>query len=643
MKNGFIKAVAASVEVSVANTAYNCEKIKEQITRADGIGANLLVLPELCVTGYSCGDLFFSEALIKGTVKALEDIRDFTKGLYPVVICGAPVKSIGKIYNCAVVIHDGKILGIIPKTHLPNYAEYAEKRQFASSKNTSGKHSVKIGGCDIPFSTKLIFECIELDSFRIGVEICEDIWVADPPSRKHCQSGATVIANTSASNELIGKEDSRRSLLKSSSTRLICGYVYANSAYTESTQDVVFSAHNMICETGVILSESTPFAADSFTVSEIDTDKIEGERCRFDEFMLVEDEKYEYIPFSQPLRETEFTHTIDRNPFVPSSEELMNERAEGVLNVQSYGLKKRMEHTKASRAVIGVSGGLDSCLALLVAARTMDLMNRPRTDILAVTMPCFGTSSRTKTNAQRLCEELGVELRSIDITEAVRLHFRDIGHDENVYDAVYENSQARERTQVLMDIANKENGLVIGTGDLSELALGWATYNGDHMSMYAVNSSLPKTLVRAIVIDQAKKAASPLAEILTDIVDTPVSPELLPSSSDGEISQKTEDSIGPYELHDFFIYYAVRYGFSPAKIFRLAKNSFKNLYSDGTILKYLRLFVRRFFTQQFKRSCMPDGPKAGEVSLSPRGDWKMPSDASSGIWLAELDEIEKSL
>ena len=640
MKDGFIKCGAASIDVTVADTKYNTEQIKRAIDKAENDRLNLLVLPELCVTGYPCGDLFFSETLLGSAKQSLSEIAEYTADKYPVVIVGAPIMYDSKLYNCAAVIHSGQILGLVPKVNIPNYSEFYEKRQFSSAFDLPiGYNDVTIGEDIVPISEKLIFKNSNMENFRIGVEICEDIWASNPPSTALCESGATVIANPSASNEVIGKQAYRRLLINSASGRLICGYVYSNASYTESTQDVVFSKHNIIAENGTIIAENVPFGENDYIVSEFDVNRLVGERHRITSFNACRHKDYTDIYFDQPLKDTVLTRKIDKNPFVPPNDALVSERAQAILKMQSYGLKKRIEHSRANTAVIGISGGLDSSLALLVTVRTMDLLKRSRKDILAVTMPCFGTTKRTKSNAQKLCELLGVSFKEVDITDAVKQHFKDIGQDTSVPDVTFENSQARERTQVLMDIANKTNGIVIGTGDLSESALGWATYNGDHMSMYGVNSSVPKTLVRYIVRYEAENSGKELSEVLFDILDTPVSPELLPVGKNGEIAQKTEDFVGPYELHDFFLYYMLRFGFPPSKIFRLAKYAFNNEYSDEVILKWLKVFVRRFFTQQFKRSCMPDSVKVGSATLSPRGDWRMPSDASYRLWMDELENL----
>ena len=638
MKQGFIKTAAGSVGITVADTSLNAGRITERISEADRSGVNLLVLPELCLTGYTCGDLFLSDALLDSVEPSLEKICADTAGAYPVTVLGLPFRHLGKLFNCAAVIHGGRILGLVPKTYIPGYGEFYEARQFSSGKILGDDvRTVKLCGQDVPFGNGIVFRHEALRDYSFGIEICEDLWVPCPPCERLTASGANIICNPSASDEVIGKEGYRRLLVSSTSARLACGYVYSNAAPSESTQDMVFSNHHIIAENGTLLAENRPFEENGLIVSEIDVARLTHERHRITTYDVVPG-GYEVI-FPQEIRETELTRHFDRNPFVPPHDAQINERAGAILRIQSYGLKKRLEHARAKTAVIGISGGLDSTLALLVAVRAMDILGRDRHDIKAVTMPCFGTTKRTKSNAVRLCEELGVSVSEINITAAVRQHFADIGHDESILDVTYENCQARERTQVLMDIANKTGGLVIGTGDLSELALGWATYNGDHMSMYGVNTSVPKTLVRYIVRYEAEKSGGALAGVLYDILDTPVSPELLPAKENGEIAQKTEDLVGPYELHDFFLYHMMRFGSSPAKIFRLAKYAYAGAYTDDTILHWLKTFVRRFFIQQFKRSCMPDGPKVGTVTLSPRGDLRMPSDASFAVWMKELDSL----
>jgi len=638
MKHGFIKAAAGSVRTAVADPISNAEEIKLRIQEADEAGVNLLVLPELAVTGCSCGDLFASGLLLKSAMQALGDICDFTKGKYPLVIVGLPVRHREKLYNCAAAVLDGRVLAFVPKTHLPNGGDSYERRQFASGEAIEDSE-ILFRGEPVPFGSNLILRHTELEDYCVGIEIGTDLWAPCPPCEFLTACGASVIANPSATPEIVGRADYRRLMTKSASARLYCGYVCSNAGPFESTQDAVWSQHHLIAENGALLCENPPFGTAGLTVSEIDLERLTSERQKDTLFTLCDDDACQVISFDQPIRETALTRTFEKNPFVVSDKAEMDNRCETVLQIQSHGLYKRLVHTHSKTAVIGISGGLDSCLALLVAVRAFDLMNKPRTDIIAVTMPGFGTTSRTKGNAETMCELLGVTLRCIPIGASVLQHFQDIGHDPEKRDVTYENAQARERTQILMDLANEENGLVIGTGDLSELALGWATYNGDHMSMYGVNGSVPKTLVRCLTRYEADHAEPALARVLYDILDTPVSPELLPAETDGTIAQKTEDLVGPYELHDFFLYYLLRCGFAPSKIYRLARHIFAGEYTDEVILYWLRTFVRRFFIQQFKRSCIPDGPKVGSAAMSPRGDWRMPTDAVSRIWLNDLDQL----
>lgn len=622
MKDGFIKVGAATPKIKVADVSYNGDRIIEEVNKAAQAGVKLLCFPELCITGYTCGDLFGQGTLIEAAEKQLYRIGKETEALDIIFAVGLPAVKKGKLINTAAVLYHGEILGRVGKKNLPNYNEFYELRNFAPD--------------DFDDDAPIIFTCRELPEFSFGVEICEDLWVAEPPSAKIAQSGASIILNLSASNEMIGKSEYRRSLVGGQSGRLICGYVYASAGDGESTTDLVFSGHNLIAENGIVLKESKLFE-NELTISEIDVKLLAAERRKNTSFKSYENSNA--VEFSMPVTETKLTRYISSSPFVPSDKTNREERCETILRMQSEGLKKRVEHTGAKSLVIGISGGLDSCLALLVCVKTMDLLNRDRKDVIAVTMPCFGTTKRTKSNAISLCEALGVTLKEIDITRSVLTHFEDIGHDPNNHNVVYENGQARARTYVLMDIANKENGLVVGTGDLSELALGWATYNGDHMSMYGVNGGIPKTLIRHIVrfYGDASKEDT-LKNVLYDILDTPVSPELLPAEK-GEISQKTEDLVGPYELHDFFLYYAIRKGCSPSKIYRLALYAMCEKYPKDIILKWLKNFYRRFFSQQFKRSCLPDSPKVGSVTLSPRGDWRMPSDACAAVWLKEAEDL----
>ena len=638
MKYGFIKVAAASPKLRVGDTLFNLEQAKSCFDKAEAMGTNVLVLPELFLSAYTCGDLFYSDKLLAASCEALTALRDYTRGARCVLAVGVPMRVQSKLYNCAAVLHDGRILGLVPKVSLPNYSEFYEKRQFTSGEDYTGGAEIELGGERVPFGRGLLFCCREMEDFVLGFEICEDLWSPVPESTALCLAGATVIGNLSASNELIGKDSYRRLLAASTSSRLICGYIYANSGRGESTQDMVFSGHSMIYENGAKLSEKLPFEAEGIISTEIDIFKLRSARQLDTTFDTSKAPQCRRIYFSQEPRVTELTRYIPRMPFVPADRDELGERAEAILRIQSEGLMRRIEHINCKKLVLGISGGLDSTLALLVMVRAMDMLGRPREDIVAVTMPCFGTTARTRSNAEKLCEYLNVSFRSVNISASVRQHFVDIGHDESVTDVTYENSQARERTQVLMDIANELGGIVVGTGDLSELALGWATFNGDHMSMYGVNASVPKTLVRYIVAHEMTNCDEKTAAVLADILNTPVSPELLPAK-DGEISQKTEDLVGPYELHDFFLYHMLRTGSSPERIFHLTEYAFDGSYSRETILKWLRTFLQRFFAQQFKRSCLPDGPKVGTVSLSPRGDWRMPSDAAAKIWLDEVDRL----
>ena len=643
MKHGFIKVATAMPNVTVADCEANLSEILRVWKNATDDGAKLVVFPELAITGYTCGDLFLTGTLQKAAERALLSFVAATAELDTISIIGFPLVVNDKLYNCAAICQKGRILGVIPKTNVPNYSEHKEIRYFSSYRgNTS---DVIIGDSTVPFGTKMIFACRSMPLFRFGVEICEDLWVACPPSVGLCGAGALLIANLSASASAVGKEEYRRMLVTSQSAKSVCGYVYADCGRGESTTDLVFGAHSMIAENGKLLAESQPFATSTlgYLATELDLSHLSGERMRLNTYESAPSDTYETIRFDLTVDETSLSRTFAKNPFVPEDATACARRCETVLQIQARGLCQRVEKAYAKTCVIGISGGLDSCLALLVAVRAMDILNRPRTDVIGVTMPCFGTTKRTRSNAELLCEELGVQLRCIDIADAVKLHFRDIGHDEENRNVVYENAQARERTQILMDVANIENGLVVGTGDLSELALGWATYNGDHMSMYGVNASVPKTLIRHVVAYEAdiaeKNGQARLATVLRDILDTPISPELLPSDENGAIAQKTEDLVGPYELHDFYLYYMVRLGFAPDKIYRIAKRVFAGQYSDEVLTKWLKNFVRRFFAQQFKRSCLPDGPKVGSLSLSPRGDWSMPSDASAREWMRIADEL----
>ena len=637
MKDGFVSVACGTPKLRLADCDYNAEQTFTMMRKADKAGAKVMVMPELGLTGYTCGDLFYQETLLRGAEEALNTVLAATRPLEVVTAVGMPVRKDNKLYNCAVIIQKGKILGVVPKTHLPNYGEFYEKRQFAPA--PQGNSTVTLCGQTVPFGNKLVFPCVTLPELVLGFEVCEDMWAPVSPSVDLAAAGATVIGNLSASNDIIGKDSYRRHLVSMQSAKLLCGYVYASAGDGESTSDVVFGAHQMIAENGTMLQDSR-FESGIHT-SEIDVQKLCYERRRTQMFDTAP-EGVESIPFSLTLTDTTLTRYVAPQPFVPEGKEDRDARCQEILLIASLGLKQRLEHTGAKTAVVGLSGGLDSTLAVLITGLAMKMLDRPMTDIVAVTMPCFGTTDRTRNNAVILAEQMGATLRTVDISNSVRSHFKDIGHDMEDHSVTFENGQARERTQVLMDIANQSGGIVIGTGDLSELALGWCTYNGDHMSMYAVNCSIPKTLVRHLVgylaRDNAKKDEA-LHDVLEDILDTPVSPELLPAVQ-GQISQKTEDLVGPYELHDFFLYYMLRWGFSPRKVYRLAVYALGGKYSREVILKWLKTFYRRFFSQQFKRNCVPDGPKVGSVALSPRGDWRMPSDAKMNLWQAELETLE---
>ena len=636
MKDGFVSVACGTPKLRLADCNYNAEQTFTLMRKAEKAGAKVLVLPELGLTGYSCGDLFYQDTLLRASEEALSTVLAATRNLEVVTAVGMPLRVNNKLYNCALIIQKGTVLGVVPKTHLPNYGEFYEKREFATAPEENG--TVTLLGKSVPFGNKLVFRCANMPDLALGFEVCEDMWAPCSPAVDLTAAGATVIGNLSASNDIIGKDSYRRQLVTMQSAKLLCGYVYTSAGEGESSSDVVFGAHQMIAENGTMLAERR--FDGGLLVSEVDVQKLCYERRRtqmFDKTPAVWE-----VPFSLTLSETKLTRYVAPQPFVPEGKEDRDARCREILLIASLGLKQRLEHTGAKTAVVGLSGGLDSTLAVLITGLAMKMLDRPMTDIVAVTMPCFGTTDRTKNNAVILAERMGATLKTVDISASVRSHFKDIGHDMEDHSVTFENGQARERTQVLMDIANQTGGLVIGTGDLSELALGWCTYNGDHMSMYGVNCSIPKTLVRHLVgylaRDNAEKDQE-LHDVLEDILDTPVSPELLPAVQ-GKISQKTEDLVGPYELHDFFLYYMLRWGFSPAKIYRLAVYALGKQYSRGVILKWLKTFYRRFFTQQFKRNCVPDGPKIGSVAMSPRGDWRMPSDAKMNLWQAELDTLE---
>ena len=640
MKNGFVKVAAATPDIRVADVEFNTQNIINAMEEAQKNGAKILVFPELCVTGYTCSDLFDHSVLLKASRKALLEIAENTNDKDMLVFVGAPLEVNGKLYNVAAAMNQGEIIGFTTKTFLPNYGEFYEMRQFTPGPQTV--REITFEGKKIPFGPQILFQAEGMEELVVAAEICEDVWSPVPPSIQAALEGATVIVNCSASDETIGKDTYRRALISGQSARLISGYIYANAGEGESTTDLVFGGHNIIAENGTILKESSRYV-NEIIYSEIDLQRITGERRKNTTFQPLDEETLVRVPFTVEETKTFLTRTFPKKPFVPSDEQTRAQRCEEILTIQAMGLKKRLAHTNARTAVVGISGGLDSTLALLVTARAFDMLGRDKKDIIAVTMPCFGTTDRTYQNACEMSKKVGATLIEVPIADAVNVHFRDIGHDPEDHSVTYENCQARERTQVLMDIANKTWGMVIGTGDLSELALGWATYNGDHMSMYGVNASVPKTLVRHLVkyaADDTKDEA--LKNVLYDVLDTPVSPELLPPK-DGDIAQKTEDLVGPYELHDFFLYFMLRFGYEPSKIFRIACMTFDGEYDKETIFKWLETFCRRFFSQQFKRSCLPDGPKVGTVALSPRGDWRMPSDAVSKLWLAQMDEIEKTL
>lgn len=632
MKDGFIKVSAATPKIKVADPAYNTEEILKIIDETEKNGASILVFSELTISGYTCGDLFLQQPLLTECKNQLLRIVKATENKSMLVVVGCPIVIKQKLYNCAVVISDGSILGIVPKTHLPNYSEFYELRHFTSGEGLEEDlwFGEEFGYVNV--AVNQLFKCKEIPELVVACEICEDLWVPLPPSTYHAMAGATVICNPSASVETTTKESYRRSLVSNQSARLLAAYIYADAGEGESTQDVVYSGHHLICENGSVLAEAKRFT-NEIIYADIDVQKLAAERRKMTSFPGGQTDDYFEQEFSLEVKENKITRTFPKAPFVPDNQDERDKRCDEILSLQSMGLKKRLEHTNCKHAVVGISGGLDSTLAVLVTARAFDLLDIPRENLICVTMPCFGTTDRTYQNAVSLIKELGATLKEVRIEKAVRQHFADIGHDENNHDVTYENSQARERTQIMMDMANQYNGMVIGTGDMSELALGWATYNGDHMSMYAVNCSVPKTLVRYLVLYYAETTDNKkLSEVLMDVLDTPVSPELLPPV-DGVISQKTEDLVGPYELHDFFLYYMLRFGFPKAKLYRMAKLTFDGVYDDETIKKWLDKFYWRFFSQQFKRSCLPDGPKVGSVAVSPRGDLRMPSDASPTAWL----------
>lgn len=640
MKDGFVKVAAASPELKVADCDYNGERILECIREAEQEGVKILVFPELCISGYTCGDLFLQDALLNGCISTLKTLLQATVDMDILYVVGMPLVYRNKLYNTAVFCKGREILMIVPKTNIPNYQEFYEARHFETGFQDT-ETIMELAGCEnISFGTDNLLVCENVPGLVIAGEVCEDLWVPDSPSIRHALAGAVIICNPSASDEIATKPEYRRSLVAMQSAKLIAGYIYADAGNDESTQDLVYSGHDIIAENGSILAQSELFEH-RLTIAEIDIKRLVAERRKtttyHNEWKRQDGlQWYDETYFSFDLTETEITRKITRTPFVPSDDFMKKQRCEEILTLQAMGLRKRLAHTGCQSAVIGLSGGLDSTLALLATVKAYDLLGRDHKNIITVTMPGFGTTDRTYQNALDLAKSLGTTLKEISIVNAVRQHFKDIGQDENVHDITYENGQARERTQILMDIANQYNGMVIGTGDMSEMALGWATYNGDHMSMYAVNVSIPKTLVRYLVNWYADETDEKTSSVLRDILATPVSPELLPPEN-GKIAQKTEDIVGPYELHDFFLYYILRFGYSPSKIYRLAKLAFEGIYDNETILKWMRVFYSRFFSQQFKRSCVPDGPKVGTVSLSPRGDLRMPSDACVTLWMKEIE------
>ena len=641
MKYGFITVAAAIPSVRVADCMYNVDQIGRQMTEADTQGAEIIVFPEFCITGYSCQDLFREELLIEKAEEGLVHLLDVSRQMDIISIVGLPILVNGLLYNCAVVFQRGTILGVIAKTYLPNYGEFYEKRWFASAQDLNPS-AIYLAGSPITVSAEpQVF--VTSQGVKFGVEICEDVWAPIPPSNNLALAGADIIFNLSASDELAGKHQYLKSLLAQQSARTISGYVYASCGFGESTQDVVYGGNAMIYENGVLLCEAERFSFDpQLRIGQIDIDRLRSERRTNTTFINAQRHSHSREVMAKSIEEREFRllREIAPSPFIPQDDE-MSESCEEILNIQVAGLAKRMVHTRCEKAVVGISGGLDSTLALLVMVRTFDKLRLDRQGIIGVTMPGFGTSDRTYTNAIHLMESLGITLREISIVPAVKQHFEDIGHDISNHDVTYENSQARERTQILMDIANQVSGLVVGTGDLSELALGWATYNGDHMSMYGVNAGVPKTLIQYIVRYCAQtEDFREQAPYLLDIVDTPISPELTPADAEGQIKQKTEDLVGPYELHDFYLYNFLRFGFRPSKLFVMARAAFAGKYEDAILKKWLTVFCRRFFNQQFKRSCLPDGPKVGSISLSPRGDWRMPSDATSSLWLEECEQLD---
>lgn len=630
MKDGFIKVAAGVPEIALGDCTENAKRIIAMMEEMHARGVKLAVFTELGITGYTLEDLFLQQALLDASAKALRKVIDATSNIDTLVIVGVPVPVGCSLYNCAAVINRGRLLGLVPKTQMPMYSEFYEGRRFTSAPQ-NGQYINYLG--QSVWLGQGLFRCAELPELVVGMELCEDAWVPCPPSVGLAQAGANVIFNLSCSNEIIGKSEYRRSLIKYLSGSLVSAYIYCSAGGGESTTDLVFSGHCMICENASMLAEQR-WSTGTFITADVDIQRLNVDRRRMSTFIADNSGRYPIIAeFNLDVTETRLSRTFSRTPFVPQSKDNLEERCREIIHIQSAGLQRRLSAAHAKCAVIGLSGGLDSTLAYLVTVDAFRSLNYPLENIIAITMPCFGTTSRTKSNAQRMAEAIGTSFREIDIHAAVQQHFNDIGHDGITTDITYENSQARMRTLILMNTANKFSGLVIGTGDLSELALGWATYNGDHMSMYAVNVGVPKTLVRYLVDYFASVSKEPLKSVLYDVLDTPVSPELLPPEENGDISQRTEDIVGPYELHDFFMYYIMRCGFTPHKIYRIALLTFEGKYSPEVIKKWLDNFIRRFFTQQFKRSCLPDGPKVGSVAISPRGDWRMPSDALYAAWI----------
>ena len=642
MKHGFIKVAAATPELRVADPVYNADKIIREIEKQAELHVQLLVFPELSLSGYTCGDLFCQPLLLNGCLEQLQRIQKATEGKKMLVFVGLPYAYRGKLYNVAAALNDGRLLALIPKTFLPNYNEFYEARHFTPAPEKNVCYDLFDEEKDeyAAFGKKILFVDRTDPDFTVGCEICEDLWVPDSPSALLALNGANILVNLSASDEVIGKREYRRSIVSAQSGKCVCGYVYADCGTGESSTDMTFAGHNLIAENGNILKESKLFSGETI-VSEIDVRKLAQERRKMTTFHAAcEEDEYLRVEMDASDLEGELTREFSRTPFVPSGSAELEERAQLILSMQANALARRLKHTSAKTAVIGISGGLDSTLALLVTARAFDLIEKDKKDIVAITMPGFGTTGRTFQNSLTLIDCVGATSRTVKISDSVLQHFKDIGHDKDILDVTYENAQARTRTMILMNTANKTGGLVIGTGDLSELALGWCTYNGDHMSMYAVNSSVPKTLVKYLVRSEAERLGGNIREVLLDILDTEISPELLPPDKDGKIAQKTEDIVGPYELHDFFLYYAVRWGFEPEKVYAIAKKTFVGAYDNATLKKWLVNFYKRFFSQQFKRSCIPDGVKIGSVTLSPRADWRMPSDASSALWVQRAESID---